>query len=596
MAAHKILTLALFDSEAAADTAAAALKDSGVAKHDEILNFDSGAEYVKPGMLLVGSEFQKGNLQPIPLERAPIKLSINVPGVTNATVTVAEPNVSNIQQGIATLQAGAEKTAAGAYAAQLSFEQHTVQSEEEMAYRVGVAASFNGVFASADFSAKFANENTTQKYTVVAKMLQQMYTITFAQDDFATAADFFSPSLTMADIKQSETAGYLSKDNPPVFIGSVTYGRMVVFSATSTQVSSAEELETHLQAAGASWSASADIGLAEKSFLSSLDIQVLSVGGDQAKVTNAIKSGNWSDLYSDADILSSVPLRYTVHALSGTRPIAAIGDTTKFSVADCSQVKGWYQVPGPTGVAFTDVSTNPTNVPVVALGRTIANGSVSPYRLNGETFEAVTGYGNIPVDISVEDNGNIWMLSAFGQLAYLAPGATSWNYPPATQNLNGMGSIDVGGSGFIVGLSNTYSDNQRDMYTSNSGSTWSYRVDDAQAFVHGDGPWFTTAGSLYYYVYWGTPRIESRNDANLISNILDNASEVNKIVQLSAVNGNAIYALLNNGQVGKLNASSRVFDGLTPPPAGKNLKQIEATGNGQLWGITDDGGMYRYVP
>jgi uncharacterized membrane protein len=36
MAAHKILTLALFDSEAAADSAADALKHSGVAKHDAI--------------------------------------------------------------------------------------------------------------------------------------------------------------------------------------------------------------------------------------------------------------------------------------------------------------------------------------------------------------------------------------------------------------------------------------------------------------------------------------------------------------------------------------------------------------------------------
>jgi uncharacterized membrane protein len=36
MAAHKILTLALFDSEAAADTAADALKHSGLAKHDAI--------------------------------------------------------------------------------------------------------------------------------------------------------------------------------------------------------------------------------------------------------------------------------------------------------------------------------------------------------------------------------------------------------------------------------------------------------------------------------------------------------------------------------------------------------------------------------
>ena len=34
MATHKILTLAVFDSEADADAAAAALKHSGVAKHD----------------------------------------------------------------------------------------------------------------------------------------------------------------------------------------------------------------------------------------------------------------------------------------------------------------------------------------------------------------------------------------------------------------------------------------------------------------------------------------------------------------------------------------------------------------------------------
>ena len=34
--AHKILTLGVFDSESAADAAAASLKDSGLAKHDAI--------------------------------------------------------------------------------------------------------------------------------------------------------------------------------------------------------------------------------------------------------------------------------------------------------------------------------------------------------------------------------------------------------------------------------------------------------------------------------------------------------------------------------------------------------------------------------
>ncbi|HVU01368.1 MAG TPA: thiol-activated cytolysin family protein [Polyangiaceae bacterium] len=576
-----------------------------VDEHDEILNLDSGAEYVKPGILLVGDQFQHGNLQPIPLARAPITLSINVPGVQQATVQVENPNVSNIQQGIATLQNNAETAAGGQYAAQLSYEQHSVQSTHEMSYDLGLAAGFDGLFAKANFESKFTNQESEQKYTVVMKLMQQMYTITFAQDDFANPSDFFSPTLTMTDITKAENSGYFGPQNPPVFIGSVTYGRMVIFSATSTQVSSASELETHLQASGTSWSAKADLDIAEKNFLSSLDIQVLAVGGDQAKVTTAIKSGNWSELYADADILSAVPLRYTVHALSGTRPIAAIGDTTQFEVADCDPIQGWYQVPGPAGVHFKDVATNPGNSPVLAIG-VDGVGNYGIYQLAGESFQIMpnaTGWDTTPLrDVTVDDDGNAYFIndhpvSPYAQIYRCPVGSTHWS--GAVWNQASMGAIDAGSANWVIGLGVPYSNNQRDFWTMNWGSDWVYAIDDAQNDVRGDGPFFSAAGNAYYFINWyGSYDLNAVGSNGVTTRLSDNTDEMNKVQSLSVLNANNIFALLNTGEIARYDSTADAWDTKSSikPPTNRTLEQIEATSNGQFWAITVGDELWRYVP
>lgn len=564
-----------------------------VEKHDEILNFDSGAAYVKPGVLLVGSEFLKGKLAPIPLRRAPITLSINVPGVDTATVKVEDPNLANIQQGIADLQAQAQAAAEGSYAAQLSYEQHTVQSTQEMAVKLGVSAGFDGLFASANFSAKFEDEETVEKYTVASKLMQQMYTISFAQDEFRTARDFFAPDLAIDELNGAQNDGFLGMSNPPVFIGSVTYGRMVVFTATSNRANSRQSLQSTLQASGSNWSASAELSLEQKEFLASLDIEVLSIGGNQAQVTNAIKTGDWSDLYAGADILSSVPLRYTVHSLTGTRPIASIGDTTSFTTSDCAAIEGWYEHPTPADVSFSDVSTNPTNDPVMLIGR--RNGTYAPYRVTDDGVTQVPGFSKTAaLEIAVDDVGNTYVYDPDGlAFSQLPLNGNAWNSYAGASNF-GCLSFDAGGNGFLVALSATYPDNENDLYKITWGSPRTYWFDNAQSIKKNNAPWFAVTGTGYVGRN-GNELGFRANDGGWTQLTTD--PDMETIERITAVTSNEIYALRKGtGQVVRFNAATKKFDSPIDPPAGKMMDFIEATSNKRLWGITEDFKLYAYSP
>jgi hypothetical protein len=566
-----------------------------VSKHDEILNLDSGSAYVRPGMILVGSEFKQGNLQPVPLRRAPIRLSINVPGVANATVTVEDPNVSNIQQGIATLQAEAEAAAGDSYAAQLSYEQHTVQSLEEMAYKLGVSGSFDGGLVSGGFSAKFANEESEEKYTVVSKLMQQMYTITFAQDSFPTVRDFFASDIALDELEQAEETGFMSRTNVPVFIGSVTYGRMVVFTATSTRASSSSELEANLHAAGTTWSANADLSLSQKEFLSSLDVEVLSIGGNQGSVTNAIKTGNWSELYDGADILNSVPLRYTVYALSGTRPIAAIGDTTRFSSANCNALEGWYSLPAPAGVQLTDVSTNPTNDPVMLVGR--KQGVSAPYRLVGEELVPVLDYTSTQdLDIAVDDAGNTFLYDPANlTVRRLAVGGATWEGGTAADGSAWL-VFDAGAPNSIVSMTHTYSDNQNDLWRLTWGGSWGYWLDEVQNMKVGAmaAPYFSAVGDGYIGRHGGG--LYRRFADGLTSEISADTADLDQLVFYSAASPSEIYAISTGGRVRQFNADSVKFDIERGSPEGKAVTRLEASSNQRLWAITSDGQLYSFVP
>ena len=102
----------------------------------------------------------------------------------------------------------------------------------------------------------------------------------------------------MSDLLAAETQGYLAEDDPPVFIGSVTYGRMVVFTATSTKASDASQLQANVQAESGVWSGTGMVSADQKNYLASLHYDVLAIGGDDTNVAAAITAGDWSGLYA----------------------------------------------------------------------------------------------------------------------------------------------------------------------------------------------------------------------------------------------------------------------------------------------------------
>ena len=162
----------------------------------KILNLGGASEYIKPGMLLSGKGFLKGQLLPIPLPRAPITLSIDVAKVQVASLTIQNAQTRPVfSRGIATLQAQADAavnhgTPQGQYAAALTYSQQLVQSSEELDYKLGLSASFNGVVTKAKFDTEFSQESTREQYTLATQLMQSMYTITFAQDQFQNARVF----------------------------------------------------------------------------------------------------------------------------------------------------------------------------------------------------------------------------------------------------------------------------------------------------------------------------------------------------------------------------------------------------------------------
>ena len=83
------------------------------------------------------------------------------------------------------------------------------------------------------FHVAFEGQESRRKHTVVATLRQDMYSVSFAHDQFMRHADLFTSAFTEADMKGLEQDGSLGPDNLPVFVSQVTYGRHIVFTATS---------------------------------------------------------------------------------------------------------------------------------------------------------------------------------------------------------------------------------------------------------------------------------------------------------------------------------------------------------------------------
>jgi thiol-activated cytolysin len=289
-----------------------------------------------PGALVIGnSGVLDGLPDPLTLNRAPLTLSIDLPGIgENGTIVVENPSNSSVQTGI---DNALEYWNANAYqdgyvnAANSSYQVTTSYSSKQLSLDVGL----NVEWATGDISSQFDYSSSEEKRVAMMVFKQVFYTITM--DTPAKPADVFA-----ADVSLSEIENELKSDTPPAYVQSVSYGRIIMFRMETTEEATDSELEaTFNYAAGIT--VSANLEAKYKAILAKSSITTVTIGGNAAVASEAISAREFGDLdpiikgenavYSRNN--PGVPIAYTIRYLKDNT-FAKMGYTTEYAAKNCN--------------------------------------------------------------------------------------------------------------------------------------------------------------------------------------------------------------------------------------------------------------------
>jgi len=298
---------------------------------EKIAMYSPDRELVWPGALIQGKSHRDGlgSLLGLPIaERAPIRVSIPVLASDDNFRTVDRPNQAEVDQAIGSM-IGAATESGLRTPSTITFSMETFHSETQMALEMKVSGRYLGFTASASGS----YDRNRSETTVTAQFYQKMFEVVVEPPQ--SPGDFFSADFTEARLQQQVNMGRIGPNNLPVYISNVVYGRMMMFSMTST--ASEDEIRATLQAGYNTIGKGVDVELdaRHKSILQESKIMVTSIGGDAQATLNMIKSGDWSEYFTEnAPLSSASPLSYTFRNL-GDGSIAGVTETTEYNIRTC---------------------------------------------------------------------------------------------------------------------------------------------------------------------------------------------------------------------------------------------------------------------
>jgi len=326
----------------------------------EMALFNPDAAVLWPGALIRGgSHLSVGSLELLALSRerrAPLGISIQGGGVLGipggVSTIVAQPVGSTIREGINELVANALDSEVAVGAGASSFTSVESHSTSQTLVSLGLDARYLGAEASArlDYS-----KNASQR-TYTAYFVQRLFTI--AVDLPERPSSLFAEGVSGADLQ----ALGISASNLPLYVDSVSYGRILMFSFTSSD--SRERIEAALQFSYDSPIGGVD-GFSETDLqqtLSSARIEVFVLGGPNAGLQGTIRDGSLKSYFEEELAINQVePISFTLRNLGDNR-LAKVGDTTSYDVRTClpfggglPQPKHWWPADGDADDAVGEV-------------------------------------------------------------------------------------------------------------------------------------------------------------------------------------------------------------------------------------------------
>jgi thiol-activated cytolysin len=299
-------------------------------QYDRIVAYAANSDSLWPGALVSADSVVSGLFTQVVLPRAPATISVsleNLAGTKQATVT--DPSLASYRDALASIL---DSDITGSTAANIYSEIEQVHTQQQLDMALGVQASWGLGIASLKTSFDFANTKIRSRYVV--RYMQAYYTVDL---DAPTApSQLFAPDVPLADVQAR-----MDEQRPPVYVSSVTYGRMVLFTFESEY--SALEMGAALDFAYSGGAdVSGDVSVTYKDILSKSKITAFILGGDAGAAVQTIDSydaliafikqgGNYSRQSPGA------PIAYKLAYLKDNSP-ARMSFTTSYDVHDCVRV------------------------------------------------------------------------------------------------------------------------------------------------------------------------------------------------------------------------------------------------------------------
>ncbi|MCA9837266.1 MAG: thiol-activated cytolysin family protein [Trueperaceae bacterium] len=417
---------------------------------EKIVMYNPDASILWPGSLIQGKSYADGVGSLLGLtiaERAPIQVAITDFFNDNPAQVVENPSLVTVTKAIGDMvgDAAAENLDTPS---SIQFNIETYHSDSDFAASFKLSGKYLGFSGSAS-GEKTKKESET---TVAVHFYQQMFTVSVAPPQ--TPGGFFSDAFTAAKLQEQVNLGRIGPSNLPVYLSEVVYGRMMMFTMTST--ASEDELRGTINAAYNSigTSVSGSLSASQKNILEKSKIAITSYGGPADATIAMIRSGDWSQYFTKrAALTTAKPLSYVFRNL-GDGSIAKVSEAGTFNLKECSAK---ISTPGTFDFGLVQKTENmPISTPYEPLIGDFNGDDRADLLLNhkGSDNELVLAFGN--------QKGNFDFLNAStGDFLYFAKhpekAAEGWgNYETRILDLNGDSCDDVIWNVHISGANKTY--------------------------------------------------------------------------------------------------------------------------------------------
>ncbi len=303
-------------------------KQTWVSNFSDFAVIDANAPYVWPGSIIQGERLSKGELSGIPLKRQIAIISINdLPNVRIQAMEVENPSYSSVTTAIQNLLPD-ESTIPQA---EIEYYIQEYKSVDQAILGLGGSLGFLPV----KIKPGIEKASSTEKTYMVLAFKQNYFTVSF--DDPLSPTDVFK------DINFNEASKFMGENNPPAYVKSVTYGRMLLLVGSSTTTSAAFRKAIEFNIIGDQ----IDLGIYAKQDLEKIvsesEFQVIAYGGSADTAIDFITGRDINKYLNEGVSISSAsfgkPISYRVNYLINNQPTTVSYATSFEALSNCTSAE-----------------------------------------------------------------------------------------------------------------------------------------------------------------------------------------------------------------------------------------------------------------